>query len=55
MRRRGGGRHVGAKMELRSQEDHPEEQRQDPDVFSSATHALGKMKLKRRKVVESTE
>jgi hypothetical protein len=41
-------------MELRSEEDHPEEQRQDPDVFGSSPHALGKMKLKRKKVVGST-
>lgn len=55
MRGRGGSGHVRAKMELRSQEDHPEEQRQDPDVFGSSPHALRKMKLKRKKVVESTE
>ena len=54
MRRRSGSRHVGAEMELRPQEDHPEEQRQDPDVFGSSPHALGKMKLKRKKVVGST-
>lgn len=54
MRGRRGSRHVGAQMELRSQEDHPEEQRQDPNVFASATHALGKMKLKGKKVVGST-
>lgn len=54
MRRRGVSRRVGAEMELRSEEDHPEEQRQDPDVFASSPHALGKMKLKRKKVVGST-
>ena len=43
---RGGGRHVAADMELRCQEDDPEEQCHKTDTLSPAMHVLIKTKLK---------
>ena len=41
-----GGRQVRAKVELRPEEDDPEEQRQNADAMSSGLHVLTKTKLR---------
>ena len=41
-----GGGQVRAEMELRPQENNPEQQRQDTDTLCSAVHVLTKTKLR---------
>ena len=47
VRGRSGSRDIRAEVELRSQEDNPEEQGYNPDTVSRATHVLFKTKLKK--------
>lgn len=46
MRGRSGNRHVRAEMELRSQENDPQEQGHKTHTLSAARHVLTKTKLK---------
>lgn len=47
MRGGGRGRQIRTKMELRTQEDNPEEQRRNADALRVGLHVLSKTKLRR--------